>query len=30
MSRLLELLIAFADAWRRQLQAFKRHLENRS
>jgi hypothetical protein len=30
MSRLLQLLIAFANAWRRQLAAFKRHLESRS
>jgi hypothetical protein len=29
MSRLLELLIAFANAWRRELAAFKRHLEKR-
>jgi hypothetical protein len=30
MSRLLPLLIAFANAWRRQLRVFKRHLESRS
>ena len=30
MSRLLRVLIAFANAWRRQLQAFMHHLESRS